>query len=210
MSKFNLKWSFGNRKVTKLDAVSFGIPAFESASGFKTCPQAGTCASVCYARQGTYTWPATKKAREFNLERTRLGNAFEDIACKDLAKIKQSIIRIHDSGDFYSQNYLNAWINIAWANPNKIFYAYTKSLNLNFTCAPSNMRITQSQGGKLDDKIDYSKPHSRIFASIEAREKAGYVDGNENDSPAINGEIKIGLVYHGVKKLTEAQNKHFQ
>jgi hypothetical protein len=64
-------------------------------------------------------------------------------------------------------------------------------------------------GGKLDHMIDPTKPHSRIFATDEARITAGYIDGNANDSPAQRGEINIGLVYHGGKNLTEVQLKTF-
>jgi len=52
-------------------------------------------------------------------------------------------------------------------------------------------------------------PHSRIFADDEARINAGYVDGNVNDVPAIEGIVQIGLVYHGQKKMTESQKKYF-
>lgn len=203
-----LKWSFGNRKVSKLDAVSFGIPAYQSENGFKTCPAAGACAAVCYARQGAYTWPNTKAAREYNLDQTKAAD-FAVKAIADLKKIKQSIIRIHDSGDFYSQKYLNSWVEIAKAYPEKTFYAYTKSLNLDFSSIPPNFKLVQSEGGIFDHLLDKTKARSRIFSSDKARIDAGYVDGNENDLPAINGEQNIGLVYHGTKKLTEAQLTYF-
>ena len=61
----------------------------------------------------------------------------------------------------------------------------------------------------MDTEIDKSKPHARIFAIEAQRINAGYVDGNVNDSPAINGDIKIGLVYHGTKNLTVAQQRNF-
>jgi hypothetical protein len=68
----------------------------------------------------------------------------------------------------------------------------------------------QSLGGKYDDQVDLTKPHSRIFSTDEDRINAGYVDGNINDLPAILGDVKIGLTYHGVKKLTDAQSKFFR
>lgn len=208
--KYNLKWTFGNSKLKKLNTVGFGIPAFESADGFKTCPQAGACAAVCYARQGTFTWPVVKAAREFNLAAARRDiRQFQLDAIADLARIAAVTVRVHDSGDFFSQNYLDAWAAIARTFPGKRFYAYTKSLHLDFSGMPGNFQIIQSQGGKLDAAINKARPHSVIFASVAARKKAGYVDGNKNDSPAINGDIKIGLVYHGVKRLTAAQSTYF-
>ena len=51
---------------------------------------------------------------------------------------------------------------------------------------------------------------SRIFTNDSARKQFGYVDGIVNDNAAITGKIKIGLVYHGVKNLTEPQKKYFK
>ncbi len=209
--QLKLKWSFGNQKVSKLDAVSFGLPAYESIDGFKTCPQAGACAAVCYARQGRYRMPNVAGAREFNLARIRGDlRGFIVDALEDLQSIKQHLIRVHDSGDFFSQDYLDAWVFIARKTPAKTFYAYTKSLHLDFSHAPKNLRITQSQGGKLDREIDKTRPHSRIFSSLKAMSLAGYRNGTETDTLAIKGETRIGLLYHGQRNLTEGQKEYFK
>ena len=147
-------------------------------------------------------------AREYNLAIARQ-KAFGKILLADLASIKASIVRIHDSGDFFSQTYLDCWIAAAVAYPEKTFYAYTKSLHLDFSSVPANFRITQSMGGKLDADIDTSKPHSRIFATHADRKAAGYGDGSNTDTLAIRGANKIGLVYHGSRNLTEAQAEYF-
>lgn len=206
-----LKWSFGNTKISKLDAVSFGVPAYRSASGFKTCPKAGACAAVCYARQGSYTWSTVQTAREANLRRIRADiRGFVRDALQDLQRIRARYVRVHDSGDFFSQAYLDAWSRIAREFPDKTFYAYTKSLHLDFNACPENLRITQSEGGKLDGQINRRRPHSRIFATHADRKRAGYLDGSRTDRPAITGKVKIGLVYHGTRKLAEAQRKYFK
>ena len=36
-------------------------------------------------------------------------------------------VRIHSSGDFYSKEYINFWIDIIQNNPNILFWAYTRS-----------------------------------------------------------------------------------
>jgi protein gp88 len=206
--KLNLKWSFGNSKLAKLDTVSFNIPAFRSADGFQCCPKAGACATLCYARQGRYILPNVAKAREFNLDivRNRLPD-FIGLATDDLKLIKNSTVRVHDSGDFFSQEYMDAWFTIAKSFPDKKFYAYTKSLHLDRSRCPKNFQIIQSVGGLMDDQINRRRSHSRIFSSHYQRRKAGYCNGNTNDKPAIDGVIKIGLVYHGVKKLKEGQRR---
>lgn len=50
----------------------------------------------------------------------------------ELRRVRKTYIRIHDSGDFYSQAYLDKWVTIIKANPAKRFYCYTTSLHLNW------------------------------------------------------------------------------
>lgn len=176
---------------------------------FMTCPCAKACAAICYARQGAYTWKTTKQARLFNLALS-FSPCFEAIAIQAIKRKRAKLVRVHDSGDMYNARYFKAWLNIARAIPEKLFYTYTKSLNLiQWESLPENFKLVQSMGGTLDHSIDESKPLARIFASKEAREKAGFIDGNENDRPAIEGKRRIGLVYHGTRKLTMAQASYF-
>ena len=150
--------------------------------------------------------PNVQAPREFNLAIARDNlTEFKRMAIADLKKIKNKTVRVHDSGDFFSQGYMNSWFDVASQFPEKRFYAYTKSLHLNREHQPSNFQIVQSVGGLLDDMIDPKQSHSRIFASDADRKKAGYVDGNKNDQPAIDGVTRIGLTYHGVKNLLDKQ-----
>jgi hypothetical protein len=55
-----------------------------------------------------------------------------------LAKLKNAKfrrLRIHESGDFYNQVYLDKWIEIIRNLPDFTFWAYTKSYRLDFTQA---------------------------------------------------------------------------
>jgi len=203
-NKLLLKWSFDNKKLKKTNTVSFNLPAVEA------CPQAGICATVCYATQGAYIYPNVKNARRFNFDLAKKnGEELEKKLIHDLRLIKQISIRLHDSGDFFNQNYLDVWHAVIRRFPEKQFYAYTKSLHLDFSGKPHNFTLIQSFGGKLDHLIQLDKPHSKIFSSEESRIKENYCDGNIDDSPAQRGELKIGLVYHGTKHLTENQKVRF-
>ena len=199
-----LKWSFDNKKLKKTNTVSFNLPAIHA------CPQAGACAAICYATQGAYVYPNVKAARQFNFDKARGDTFYFEMALgHDLSLIKNVSIRLHDSGDFFEQYYLDIWYRIMRQFPAKQFYTYTKSLHLDWLNKPDNFTMIQSQGGKLDRLIDYTKPHARIFITDEARVIAGYQDGNIDDSLAQNGEQRIGLVYHGGKNLTEVQLRTF-
>ena len=215
-----IKWTTGNEKLAKENGagykiLGFGIPAdynFQrDGVTFNTCPGASACRGVCYAKQGRYLMPNVRDARRRNLDES-MKDSFVLDAVADLgyyARRGYNVVRLHDSGDFYSQEYLDKWAAIAAAVPGMIFYAYTKNLRLTFDALPANLRIVQSLGGLHDNLVNLDRPHSRIFSTVAAREAAGYVDGNTNDVPAIDGVVKIGLVYHGVKKLTVAQSNFF-
>lgn len=202
-----LRWSFGNAKLKLTRTVSFNLPAFKAQDGFTVCPGATPlCSSLCYARQGRLAMPAAVASRETNLAIVRASiPLFEQLAIADLAHISQRIIRIHDSGDFFNQDYLSSWFRIAARYPSKRFYCYTKCLHLDWTELPPNFRRTQSLGGKFDALIDPTLSHTRIFASHAERIAANYCDGNRTDRPAIHGAPRIGLVYHGTRHLTDMQ-----
>lgn len=213
-----LKWTEGNAKLTKTSGeiyrvLGYGIPADYNFNGGNTCPGASACRGVCYAKQGRYIMSSVQNARLHNLNAfLESPTAFIAGAIADLTRFvkRYNVVRIHDSGDFFSQSYLDAWKTIAASFPNVIFYAYTKSLFLDISAGkPQNLRIVQSLGGKYDANINMGESHARIFSDDAARINAGYVDGNVNDIPAIVGENRIGLVYHGVKKMTDAQRNYF-
>lgn len=212
--------SDGNSKLVKTNGqgeykiLSFGLPADYDAvlmgERINTCPGAQACRGVCYAKQGRYMMPNVYNARMNNLRASVLPGFVDNVVAEIKRRRTYNTIRIHDSGDFYSQEYYNRWCDIARALPDHTFYAYTKSMHLDlYSNKPSNLRIVQSLGGKHDKLVNMSQPHSRIFSSDDARIAAAYVDGNVNDLPAIEGDLCIGLVYHGVRRLTVAQSKFF-
>ncbi len=97
------------------------------------CPSAGACAKLCYARSGTYLFPAVKLAHQ---EKLRL--VLDDLDGWKRAMLRELAhpryrrgghVRVHDSGDFFSDEYLLAWLEIARRRPWLTFYAYTKEVS---------------------------------------------------------------------------------
>lgn len=193
------------------DVYNFGIPAFLSRTGIKTCPKAGQCANGCYARNGTYRFGNVVNAYENRLALTQNEN-FVDLVLADLnlkviqakAKGKKCLIRIHDSGDFYSAPYWDKWRTIMIQRPDVSFYAYTKMVQffnekMSQNEIPHNFRLIYSYGGLEDSHIDTSKHyHSKVFQSETELLAAGYSDASQDDTvAAIGSNRNIGLVYHG-------------
>jgi hypothetical protein len=205
-----------NGKIAKSGAengfhvVNFGIPAYRSQDGTITCPMAGSCGvdGGCYALQGSYTWTPVKAAYEYRLAVTRQDN-FVAVMTAEIAKIRKRAakkqlkvaVRVHDSGDFYSYQYMMSWFDIARANPDIQFYAYTKMVDLAHRIPrPLNFTLILSEGGLADSRIGADDRHSRVFSSMDDLVAAGYDNATEDDTVAFRSESGlIGLVYHGYK-----------
>lgn len=129
--------SDGNKKLVSDEYTRFlifSIPAV------KTCPFATEhCKASCYAVKAERAYPDCLPAREKNLAFTKtdefvpfMVKALHYIAgLKAYRKAEHITVRIHESGDFYSYEYLKKWLDIADACrdiKNMDFAAYTKSI----------------------------------------------------------------------------------
>lgn len=180
---------------------NFGITAYKSKStGRIICPFADKCVKYCYAQKGAYIWSNVSPAFEQRYLLT-LSQDFEEKMCNEIRKKKADVIRVHDSGDFYSREYLNKWLRIARAFPEVRFYAYTNSLNLiREASIPGNFDFIFSDGGKLAHTIDREdERHSLVFQTKSEMSAKGYVDSSEYDLYATkwyNPTNKVGLLMH--------------
>jgi hypothetical protein len=192
-----------------IHVYNWGIPAFKSADGTLTCPNATKCVAGCYAKMGAYVWSNVAKAYEGRLALSKDVN-FTEVIKHNIDKLINKhkdgtiLIRIHDSGDFYSKEYYEQWKSIALhykANKRIKFYAYSKMVSmLKDDKRPDNFSIIFSFGGKEDKLINVKKDrHSRVFESSEELEAAGYVNASDDDMLALTKNNKVGLVYHGNK-----------
>ena len=188
-------------KASGMRVFNFGIPAFETPDGKRTCPFAGEWAKFCYAQKGAYSWSNVKPAFKRRYEATKQ-DSFVDRMTAEIKKRKIEVLRVHDSGDYYSPAYIEKWRQIALNCPSTLFYSYTKSIPL-FKKAepmPENYDIIFSEGSTVDHLIDVEVDrHARIFESEEALLEAGYVNAMENDLFAtkwFNATGKVGLVIH--------------
>jgi len=179
---------------------NFGIPAYQTASGKRTCPFAGDCVKFCYAKKGAYTWGNVKPAFEWRYKQTQL-DSFIDQMNAEIRKKRADYVRVHDSGDYYSPKYLAKWMQIARMNPTVRFYSYTNSVKMvkDLVARPDNFDFIFSDSGKQVDLIKPTDRHTRIFKTVEALREAGYVNASENDLNATKWHSEtgnVGLIFH--------------
>lgn len=179
---------------------NFGIPAYRSATGKVTCPFAGDCVKFCYAKKGAYIWKNVRPAFEKRYELTR-SDKFIDKMNAEITIKEPDYVRIHDSGDFYSPEYLQKWLAVAIHNPHVRFYAYTNSVQMvKDVKLPDNFDVIFSDSGKQKHLINEEEDrHTKIFHSHNELISAGYADASSFDLMAtkwFNKTNKVGLIFH--------------
>lgn len=173
----------------------------------------------CFSASQEATFPGVYNLRKHNYDLLKHKSESEiiklivDSMPKDLG-----ICRIHVSGDMFSNSYFRAWMNIASLYPDKIFYAYTKSItywikNKSTIDKIPNFILTASYGGKQDKLIEqYNLRYSKVVFSIEEAKKLK-LEIDHNDSHAANYLIRnqnFALLLHGIMPKGSDASKAIQ
>lgn len=175
MEQLDVKVSFGNKKLPK-GTVIFNIPAVT------TCPfRTPLCERSCYALKAERLYPQVLPARQHNLDIVQKGQfkqAMKRAIVKHYKKIKT--IRVHESGDFFKQSYLNDWYELARMFPEFTFYAYTKSFYLDFSNKPDNFVLIASFDETTDElrktRYEEVKPYfDNTFTIVSKKAKASCI-----------------------------------
>lgn len=147
----------------------------------------------CYA-SSSERFPAVREHRWKNFDFVKSGGVPE------ISK-KITAVRIHASGDFFSQKYFDMWIKICKDNPAVEFWAYTKSLKYwvnRINDIPKNLILTASYGGKNDELIkEYKLKHAIV---VSGKEKAKDMPIDYNDDLAREPDVSFYLLDNHVKK----------
>ncbi|MDQ0772882.1 hypothetical protein QF026_001348 [Streptomyces aurantiacus] len=206
-----------NREMRAIGVWNWTLPAwagrFPDGKTYNTCPSAGICRHVCYARFGTYTWPTVKAKHQANL-RFVLDDlpGWERAMLAELGrrKFRGTWVRIHDSGDFFSDRYLLAWLRIIRSRPKTIFYAYTKEVArfraLVEPDPPENFLWVYSFGGTQDALLDIERDRvADVFPDEAAIDAAGWHSQEASDLLAVLGPRLVGIpanrIPHFLKRL---------
>ena len=220
-----LTFSKGNAKLG-LQTLIFNLPAG------KTCPGALFCKSFavldqltgkrsiqdgpetifrCFAASSEVQYDGAFHNRANNLstvvEYLQIGVEYAaeqiSVALNNFRTRKTKMVRIHESGDFFSLAYLQAWVKVAEANPTLKFYCYSKSLEIfqqfGLINLPSNFYLTASYGGKWDTLIDQGlfPRYAKVFMTEDDAQAAG-LEVDHDDSHCF-GDGPFALLVHGTQ-----------
>jgi len=183
----------------------FNLPAGHS------CPYAVDCLSKvdretgkqmlpknkfrCYASV-VERYPAVRNQRWSNFEAVRKMSGGELVSTLlDSIPEKAERIRIHGGGDFFSQDYFDAWLKVARARPDIIMWAFTKSVGFwvkRINEIPFNLTLQASWGGQFDVLIKrYSLKSAKVFKSAE---DVGDLPIDTDDTLAMTGSRSFALL----------------
>jgi len=158
-----------------------------------TCPGAGACKTFCYAMKGSYIqYPDVflKQTKTLNF----LLNDPEGFSAMLVKEISDAIakwekfsaksklgktpdgpvdvkvaIRFHDSGDFFSPEYMRMAFGVARQFPDNLFYAYTKVASVaNSSEKPENFVLNFSAGALSTQSklVNITGPNAKKFSQV--------------------------------------------
>jgi hypothetical protein len=203
----------GNAKLSK-SIATFSLPAGH------TCPFAKECLSKANRLTGKIVdgqhckfrcfsasqevRPTVRHARWENFDKLREAETVDKMARLIQRSIPWglNIVRNHVSGDYYSEKYFLAWLNVAKNNPSMTIYGYTKATPFLVEYRkyiPPNFRFTASKGGTCDNLIS---KHRLKFAEVVYSEQAAIdkdLEIDHDDMLALKHEKNFALLIHGTQ-----------
>ena len=160
----------------------------------------------CFSATAEAAFPSVRKQRQHNFDELRACSTVDEIVELLTMSIRPSYapFRIHVGGEFFNQMYFDAWIEYAKRNPQRIFYAYTKSLPYwvaRIDSIPANLSLTASRGGRMDHLIDEHglKEARVVFSESEAQKLGLEIDHDDSHAIENNGQ-SFALLLHGTQK----------
>ena len=122
------------------------------------------------------------------------------------------LVRVHESGDFYTELYFRSWLQAARQNPDIKFYAYTKSLGMWYESRhviPDNFYLTASVGGTLDYLIPrYPEVFYRVAYVVYTEEQAEQMGLEiDHDDSHCFGPSSFALLVHNVQRAGSEASK---
>ena len=158
----NNRLSRGNHKLPSSIGI-FNLPRLV------TCPGATDwCKKWCYTAKAERQYKKVLPFRNTNLELSK-SQEFVGLITDEIKRSRLKTIRIHESGDFYNQEYLDKWIEIANNLPGVTFFAYTKSYHLlDFSKVPANFIVRASMDSTTP--LTIREKYSKLFLVADIKE----------------------------------------
>lgn len=208
-----LVFSYENAKLK--GTYTFSLP-----SGW-TCPGACKCLAKadratgkltngpeqvyrCFSASQEAVYPVVRDIRWHNFDRLKEAGNMASMVALILESLPTDaqVIRIHVAGDFFSQSYFDAWLEVARQRPEVIFYAYTKSVNFwadRQLFVSDNFKLNASMGGRFDTLAELNGLKS-VFVVLNEKDAIDLgLEVDEDDTHAWKQDNSFAIVVHGTQ-----------
>ena len=179
----------GNGKLLDYDNPETGVKfryAQFNTRAIKDCPMRSKgCEAVCYATKGNHQYPSVMESREKSFETSKRDD-FDAVMAYTIRyhlttkryKDCVMVVRIHESGDFYSVQYLRKWVKI-WRElfdvDNVHFVFYTKSFPFFLMLTKEEKEIINAMMKKgtlaMNLSIDDTTSKEQMIAYLEMKKE---------------------------------------
>jgi hypothetical protein len=164
-----------------------------------SCPGMAICGLICYAFKVLKGLEGVVFASLSSNYEAAKRDDFVDRMVERLSKMTGIVaVRVQDAGDFFCRAYILAWEEIAKRLPHLHFWAYTKSVWMDFSPLERlpNFTVIRSFGGIRDDLIDKARDNYAVVCedATQAQTQAQLV-GGEACPPEV-----LGLKLTGANK----------
>ena len=218
--KQNEKMKHSNGELEQFFNIGFaaltGIALDENTNELiivNTCPGAGSCKVDCFAMKGgkiQFQGPWLSDGRILTYLLNDPDGFFKQLDSeikKEETKGDKGgytvTIRWHDAGDFFSPEYVDLAFKLAKANPDVMFYAYTKMGDVVLAEKPANFMINWSEGAHTsqekkvkaaDTNLEQTKnsrivPSNLFYDLLVKDEKKNLVKGPEGQWQVIPAKL---------------------
>jgi hypothetical protein len=216
-----------------------GIPAFRGIAYdikndkfyyINTCPGAGSCVKICYARKGNYirypdVYDAFTRKLNFLLN---FPEQYEEQLYKEIKKKCEEhnaledyentvVIRWNDSGDFFTKKYVTITENVISRLKRegyKVFDdAYTKVADVAKTSKIGSVSFSTGGSKKELEKIDTKKQKlsmvipKDLFKDLDTNKISNKEELKKRVAEFFNLPIKNIITYNELLKMPESKNK---
>ena len=180
---------------------------FKKPSSWDKNVKAGPKAEMmCYAARAQGQYPGSNVQAFKNLDLIKKMKTKEKMADLIVKSMKYhnldntDVLRIHEAGDFFNQEYFDAWVEVAERLPKTLFYVYTVSLPYYMSrknSLPKNFKVIASMDKNNEDFIlDNDLRYSRVVNSAEEAKELG-LPIDVDDSLALGTDDNFALIIHG-------------
>jgi hypothetical protein len=190
------KWK-GTAKQGKFEKPASWEKNYQLAKGAKY---------LCYAGRAQAQYPGANIQAFSNLKLLNKFKTSEEMANLIIKSLKfhglqnTDLFRIHEAGDFFSQEYFDAWLEVARKMPGTLFYAYTVSLPywLNRkNQIPRNFKLIASMDEDNEELINAEGiRYAKVVGSTEEARELG-LRMDVDDMLAWGTDDSFALPLHG-------------